>query len=125
MKLDNIIFTILGCLFVSFIVSAIIFGVISSKDYKKDSNKVLIISTVVIAFLLLGLDFLYNSKISEPEILNIELEELKEENSKLEEENGDLQVQLDDLQKEYENSQELNDLLTEQLESYGIEPYNL
>ena len=121
----DIIFTILGCLLVGFIISAIIFGIISSRNYEKDSNKILIISTVIIAFLLLGLDFLYNSKISEMETLNIKLEELKEKNSKFEEENDDLQVQLDDLQKEYENSQELNNLLTEQLESYGIEPYEL
>lgn len=121
----DIIFTILGCLFVGFITSAIIFGIISSKNYEKHSNKILIISTVVIAFLLLGLDFLYNSKISEMETLNIEFEELEEENSKFEEENDNLQFQLDDLQKEYENSQELNDLLIEQLKSYGIEPYDL
>ena len=121
----DIILTILGCLFVSFIVSAIILGIISVKNYEKDSNKFLLISTIIVAFLLFGLTSLYNTKISETEALKSEAEELKEKNSNLQEEKDDLQSQLDNLQNEYENGEKLNGLLTEQLESYGIEPYEL
>ena len=121
----EIILTTLGCLFAGAIISLFIFAIIHSKNYEKDFNKSWIISTIVIGILLFGLDFLYNSKISKIEPLESELEELKEENSKIKEEKDELQSQLDDFQNEYENSKELNDLLTEQLESYGIEPYDL
>ena len=121
----DIVLTILGCLLFGFIISGIIFGIITSRDYEKDSNKPLIISTIVIAIVLFGLNFLYNSKISETETSESEIEELKEENSKIKEEKDDLQSQLDNLQTEYDDSKELNDLLSEQLESYGIEPYDL
>ena len=121
----EIILTILCCLFAGAIISLFIIAIIHSKNYEKDFNKSWIISTIVIGILLFGLDFLYNSKISKIEPLESELEELKEENSKIKEEKDELQSQLDDFQNEYENSKELNDLLTEQLESYGIEPYDL
>ena len=120
----DFILTLLGCLFVGTIVSLITFAIIHSKNYEKDFNKSWIISTIVIGILLFGLDFLYNSKISETESLKSEIEELKEENSKIKEED-DLQSQLDDLQSEYNNNKEVNNLLSEQLESYGIEPYEL
>lgn len=121
----DIILTILGCLFISFIVSAIIFGIISSKKYEKNSNKSLIISTIVISFILFGLISMFNTKLSETEVLKSETETLKEDNANLQEEKDNLQSQLNDLQNEYENSEELNKLLTEQLESYRIEPYEL
>ena len=111
----DIIFTILGCLFVAFIVSSIIFGIISSKNYKDNFNKSLLISTIIIGIVLFGLDYIYQSKISKIETLETEVEQLKEENSNMEEEKNDLQSQLDDLQNEYENSKELNDILREQL----------
>lgn len=119
------IFTLLGCLLIAFIISSIIFGIISSKKHEKDINKSLLISTIIFAIVLFGLDFIYQSKISETESLETEIEELKEKNSNLEEENNNLQSQLDNLQKEYDDSNELNDLLREQLESYGIEPDDL
>ena len=121
----DFILTLLGCLFVGTIVSLITFAIIHSKNYEKDFNKSWIISTIVIGILLFGLDFLYNSKISETESLKSEIEELKEENSKIKEEKDNLQSQLDDLQSEYNNNKEVNNLLSEQLESYGIEPYEL
>jgi hypothetical protein len=119
------IFTILGCLLVSFIVSCIIFGIISSKGNKDNLDKSLLISTIIIGLVLFGLNYIYQSKISKIESLETEIEELKENNSNLEEKNDDLQSQLDNLQKEYDDSNELNDLLREQLESYGIEPDDL
>ena len=122
--MDNVL-AILSCLLVGFIISGIIFGIIASRDYEKDSNKPLIISTIVIAIMLFGFNSLYNTNLSETKSLESEIEELKEENSKVKEEKDDLQSQLDELQNEYENSKELNDLLLEQLESYGIEPYDL
>ena len=119
------ILTITGCLLVGAIVSLIIFAIISSRNYKKDFNKSWIISTIIIGILLFGLNLLYNSKISEIESSESEFEELKEENLKIKEEKDDLLSQLNELQDEYDNSKKLNDLLSEQLESYGIEPYDL
>lgn len=119
------IFTLLGCLLIAFIISSIIFGIINLKKYEKDINKSLLISTIILAIVLFGLDFIYQSKISETESLETEIEELKEKNLNLGEENDDLQSQLDNLQKEYDDSNELNDLLREQLESHGIEPNDL
>ena len=119
------ILTILGCLFVAFIVSSIIFGIISSKNYKDNFDKSLLISTIIIGLVLFGLDFIYQTQISETSSLETEIEELTEKNSTLEEEKDNLQSQLDNLQNEYENSKELNDILREQLESYGIEPNEL
>lgn len=119
------ILTITGCLLVGAIVSLIIFAIISSRNYKKDFNKSWIISTIIIGILLFGLNLLYNSKISEIESSKSEFEELKEENLKIKEEKDDLLSQLNELQDEYDNSKKLNDLLSEQLESYGIEPYDL
>ena len=119
------ILTITGCLLVGAIVSLIIFAIISSRNYKKDFNKSWIISTIIIGILLFGLNLLYNSKISEIESSESEFEEVKEENLKIKEEKDDLLSQLNELQDEYDNSKKLNDLLSEQLESYGIEPYDL
>ena len=119
------IFTLLGCLFAGIIVSLIIFAIIGSRNYENNFNKSLLVSTIIIGIVLFGLDYIYQSKISKIETLETEVEQLKEENSNMEEEKNDLQSQLDDLQNEYENSKELNDILREQLESYGIEPNEL
>ena len=70
----DFILTLLGCLFVGTIVSLITLAIIHSKNYEKDFNKSWIISTIVIGILLFGLDFLYNSKISETESLKSEIE---------------------------------------------------
>lgn len=80
MQLDNIILTILGCFFVGAIISLLIFAIIGSRNHEKDFNKSWIISTIIIALLLFGLDFLYNARISKLEnmIYNANsLEELK------------------------------------------------
>lgn len=121
----DIIFTLLGCLFAGVIVSLIIFAIIGSRNYENNFNKSLLISTIIIGLVLFGLDYIYQTKISETESLETEIEELKEKNLNLEEENNNLQSQLDNLQEEYDDSNELNDLLKEQLESYGIDPDNL
>lgn len=119
------ILEILGCLFAGVIISFIIFAIIGSRNYENNFNKSLLVSTIIIGIVLFGLDYIYQSKISKIETLETEVEQLKEENSNMEEEKNDLQSQLDDLQNEYENSKELNDILREQLESYGIEPNEL
>lgn len=62
---------------------------------------------------------------SKEEQLEIEIEELKEENFKLTEERNDLNSQLDEIKKENEYNKDLIDILRDQLESYGIEPYEL
>ena len=60
----DFILTLLGCLFVGAIVSLFIFAIIGSKNYEKDFNKSWIVSTIILAFLMLSLDFLYNSRIT-------------------------------------------------------------
>lgn len=59
------IFTLLGCLFAGIIVSLIIFAIIGSRNYENNFNKSLLISTIIITILLFGLDFMYQSKITE------------------------------------------------------------
>lgn len=63
----DIIFTLLGCLFVAFIVSLIIFVIIGSRNYENNFNKSLLVSTIIIGIVLFGLDFMYQSKITEYE----------------------------------------------------------
>ena len=87
MKLDSIIFTILGCLFVSFIVSLITFAIIGSKNYEKDFNKSLLISTIILTIMLFGLSFLYNARISKLEDMIYNANSLEELQLKLEKEN--------------------------------------
>lgn len=59
------IFTLIGCLLVGIIVSLIIFAIIGSRNYENNFNKSLLISTIIITILLFGLDFMYQSKITE------------------------------------------------------------
>ena len=87
MKLDSIIFTILGCLFVSFIVSLITFAIIGSKNYEKDFNKSLLIYTIILTIMLFGLSFLYNARISKLEDMIYNANSLEELQLKLEKEN--------------------------------------
>ena len=87
MKLDSIIFTILGCLFVSFIVSLITFAIIGSRNYEKDFNKSLIISTITLTVVLFGLNLLYNSRISKLENMIYNANSLEELQLNLKEEN--------------------------------------
>ena len=66
MTLDTI-FTLLGCMFAGVIVSLIIFAIIGSRNYENNFNKSLLVSTIIIGIVLFGLDFMYQSKISELE----------------------------------------------------------
>lgn len=84
MQLDNILFTILGCLFIGCIISIIIFCIIGSRNYEKDFNKSLLVSTIIISIVLFGLDFLYNSRISELENMIYTANSLDELKSDLE-----------------------------------------
>lgn len=66
-----------------------------------------------------------NPRLSKQEELELEIEELKEENFELQETKEDLSGQLEELQRNYNNAEDLIDILRDQLESYGIEPYEL
>lgn len=66
-----------------------------------------------------------NPRLSKQEELELEIEELKEENFELQETKEDLSGQLEELQRDYNNAEDLIDILRDQLESYGIEPYEL
>ena len=83
----DIIFTILGCLFVSFIISLITFAIIGSRNYEKDFNKSLIISTIILTVVLFGLNFLYNARISKLENMIYNANSLEDLQLNLEEEN--------------------------------------
>lgn len=61
------IFTLIGCLLVGIIVSLIIFAIIGSRNYENNFNKSLLVSTIIIGIVLFGLDFMYQSKITEYE----------------------------------------------------------
>lgn len=92
----------------------------------------IIIAIVIIALLVYGY-FLENNKsniipnptYSKQEQLEIKIEELEEKIFNLEEERDSLSSQLEHLQEEYEYDKELVNILKDQLESYGIEPYEL
>jgi FtsZ-binding cell division protein ZapB len=86
----------------------------------------------IIVFVIIVLLIIYiynfeekNPRYSKSELLEMEIEELKEDNTKLEDERNSLNSELDNLRHDYEYSQELIQLLREQIESYGIEPYEL
>jgi len=66
-----------------------------------------------------------NPRLSKQEELELEIEELKEENFELQETKEDLSGQLEELQRDYNNAEDLIDILRDQLETYGIEPYEL
>lgn len=92
----------------------------------------IIIFIVIVGLLVYGYiyegnksNIIENPKYSKQELLEMEIEELKEEISNLEEERDDLSDRLDSLQHEYDYAEELIELLQDQLESYGIEPYEL
>lgn len=80
-----------------------------------------IITMAIIAFTLSGC----SEDISKIEKLELQIDELKETNSEFEDEISRLNSQLENLQDKYEYDEELIQLLQEQLESYGIEPYEL
>lgn len=87
MQLVNIIITILGCLFVGLIISLIIFVIIGSKNYENDFNKSWLISSIIIGILLFGLDFMYQSRISELENMIYNANSLNELQSNLNQKN--------------------------------------
>lgn len=87
MKLDSIIFTILGCSLISFITSLITFAIIDSKNHEKNFNKSLLISTIVLTIVLFGLSFLYNARISKLENMIYNTNSLEELQLNLKEEN--------------------------------------
>ena len=81
------IFTILGCLLVAFIVSLIIFVIIGSRNYENNFNKSLLVSTIIIGIVLFGLDFMYQSKITEYKNMIYNANSLNELQLNLEEKN--------------------------------------
>lgn len=64
-------------------------------------------------------------ELTEKEKLEIKIDELERKNEEYEEKIGHLQSRIEELEGEYKNSEELIDILREQLESYGIEPDDL
>lgn len=97
-----------------------------------DSRWKIIIFVLVICLIVFGYfleenknNIITNPKLSKQEELEIEIEELKEENFELQETKEDLSGQLEELQRDYNNAEDLIDILRDQLESYGIEPYEL
>lgn len=92
----------------------------------------ILVFIVIIALLIYGYVYeqnksnvVENPKYSKQELLEFEIEELKEKNSELEEEVSALNHQLDDLKNEYEYDEELIYLLKDQLKTLGVEPYEL
>ncbi len=81
------IFTLIGCLLVGIIVSLIIFAIIGSRNYENNFNKSLLVSTIIIGIVLFGLDFIYQSKITEYEDMIYNANSLNEMQSNLEEKN--------------------------------------
>ena len=59
------------------------------------------------------------------DILNSENDELERQNEEYKEEISHLQSRIEELESLYEDTESLVDILREQLESYGIEPYDL
>ena len=57
--------------------------------------------------------------------MEADIEDLKEKNNRYQEKISDLEAELEELKRNYEYDEELIELLQEQLESYGIEPYEL
>lgn len=101
------------------------------KEYLKKTLKILVcilIFGIIIYFYILEnqkSNFIINPKLSKQEQLELKIEELKEENYKLEDELSDISSQLEDLQRDYAYAEDLIDILQDQLEEYGIEPYEL
>lgn len=85
------ILEILGCLFAGVIISFIIFAIISSKNYENDFSKSLFISTIIIGIVLFGLDFIYQSKITEYEDMIYNANSLNELQLNLEEKNIEME----------------------------------
>lgn len=85
------ILEILGCLFAGVIISFIIFAIISSKKYENDFSKSLFISTIIIGIVLFGLDFIYQSKITEYEDMIYNATSLNELQLNLEEKNIEME----------------------------------
>lgn len=81
------IFTLIGCLLVGIIVSLIIFAIIGSRNYENNFNKSLLISTIIITILLFGLDFMYQSKITEYKEMIYNANSLNELQNNIEEKN--------------------------------------
>lgn len=101
------------------------------KEYFKKILKILVcilIVGIIIYFYILEnqkSNIIINPKLSKQEQLELKIEELKEENYKLEDELSDVSSQLEELQRDYAYAEDLIDILQDQLEEYGIEPYEL
>lgn len=101
------------------------------KEYLKKTLKILVcilIIGIIIYFYILEdqkSNIIVNPRLSKQEQLELEIEELKEENYKLEDELSDVSSQLEELQRDYAYAEDLIDILQDQLEEYGIEPYEL
>lgn len=83
------IFTLLGCLFAGIIVSLIIFAIIYSRNYENNFNKSWLISTIIITILLFGLDFMYQSKITEYKEMIYNANSLNELQDNIESQDGE------------------------------------
>lgn len=88
--------------------------------------------TILIIGIVIYMLYLYESNhssdyvdVSSQDVLNSKIEDLKFQNQILEDKINNLNIKLEDLQKKYDYDEELIDLLQKQLESYGIEPYEL
>jgi len=64
-------------------------------------------------------------ELTEEEQLKSDIEELKEKNNRYQEEISELETELEEIKINYKYDEELIELLQDQLESYGIEPYEL
>lgn len=85
------ILEILGCLFAGVIISFIIFAIIGSRNYENNFNKSLLVSTIIIGIVIFGLDFMYQSKISELENMIDNANSLNELQLNLEEKNIEME----------------------------------
>lgn len=83
------IFTLIGCLLVEIIVSLIIFAIIGSRNYENNFNKSLLVSTIIIGIVLFGLDFIYQSKITEYEDMIYNANSLNELQDNIESQDGE------------------------------------
>lgn len=101
------------------------------EDKLKKILKVFLIILVVVIIIYLYVkednndDPILATRLTKQEQLELKVEELKEDNYKLEEDLSHANSRLEELEREYEYAKDLIDVLKEQLEEYGIEPYEL
>lgn len=101
----------------------------------KEKVKDIIIAVLIIGGIILFVYYCLSSKDNieatsgyEPtkeDELYSQIQDLKNQNEDYEDEISHLQSRIEELEGEYKNSEELIDILREQLESYGIEPDDL